>query len=60
MRKSDILAIIVERETLCSFSILMEDETFAKMFHKVSKETKGNEITNASKVLINYANENLI
>ena len=60
MRKSDILAIIVERETLCSFSILMEDETFVKMFHKVSKETKGNEITNASKVLINYANENLI
>jgi hypothetical protein len=60
MRKSDILAIIVERETLCSFSILMEDETFAKMFHKVSKETKGNEITNGSKVLINYVNENLI
>jgi hypothetical protein len=60
MRNEDILAILVERETACSFSLLMEDESFKKIFHKLTKKTKADEIGKASKILINYANENLI
>ena len=60
MRKEDIVAILVERETTCSFALLMEDENFKKMFHKLTKETKADEIGKASKILINYANEHLI
>jgi hypothetical protein len=60
MRNEDILAILVERETACSFSLLMEDESFKKIFHKLTRKIKADEIGKTSKILINYANENLI
>jgi hypothetical protein len=60
MRNEDILAILVERETTCSFALLMEDENFKKIFHKLTKKIKADEIGKTSKILINYANENLI
>jgi len=60
MRNEDILAILVERETACSFALLMEDENFKKIFYKLTKKIKADEIGKTSKILINYANENLI
>ena len=38
----------------------IEAESFKKIFHKLTKKIKADEIGKTSKILINYANENLI
>lgn len=55
MNKLDTIASIVEGETLCSFSILLEDEYFLEKFKKLLK-SKMKTIDIASE-LIKIANE---
>tara|TARA_R110000796_G_scaffold211747_1_gene327918 strand:- start:12 stop:185 length:174 start_codon:yes stop_codon:yes gene_type:complete len=56
MNKLNIIASIVEGETLCSFTGLLEDQTFKKMFYKLAET---HDVDEASKKLVEYANENL-
>jgi hypothetical protein len=55
MNKLDVIASIVEGETLCSFPILLEDEYFLEKFKKLLKsKMKTLDIANE---LIKIANE---
>ncbi len=56
MNKKNLIASIVEGNTLCIFEDLMENETFKEMFHLYSK-TKS--IDEAGDLLTQYVNEEM-
>ena len=56
MNKLNILASIIEGETLCLIDELLEDKTFKFMFYKYAK-TKS--VDEAAKLLTLYVNEEL-
>jgi len=56
MNKLNILASIIEGETLCLIDDLLEDQTFKELFYKYAK-TKN--LDEASRLLTEYVNEEL-
>ena len=58
MNKYNIIASQVEADTLASFPLLLEDETFKNHLNKEMKSK--NSVFVSAKKLSKYANENLI
>ena len=58
MNKYNIIASQVEADTLASFPLLLEDETFKNLLNKEMKSK--NSVFVSIKKLSKYANDNLI
>ena len=58
MNKYNIIASQVEADTLASFNLLLEDETFNNLLNKEMKSK--NDVFVSCKKLSKYANESLI